>query len=91
MSNLRFSSIHSPKYLILLFTDIGLPSHKILGCCVAVLAPRVITNALDIRGINSELITFHPKIGCFLCLIKFSNSELKRYKNQVNDLNAFGY
>ena len=74
MSNLMFSSIHSPKYLILLFTAIGRPSHKIFGCCVAVLAPTVVTNALDIRGINSELITFHPKIGYFLCLIEFSNS-----------------
>ena len=31
--------IHCPKYLTLLFTAIGRPSHKIFGFCMAVSAP----------------------------------------------------
>ena len=34
----------SVKYLTLIFTAIGRPSHKIVGFCAAVLAPLVIYN-----------------------------------------------
>ena len=57
MSNLKFLSIHSPKYLTLLFTAIGRPSHNIFGFCVAVLAPGVLTNALDFES-SSQLRWF---------------------------------
>ena len=72
-----------PKYLTLLFTAIGRPSHKIFGFCVAVLCTRFCS-------VNCELISFHSKTSYLLCLIEFSNGGLKRYKNQVNDLNDFG-
>ena len=56
MSNLKFLSIHSPKYLTLLFTAIGRTSHNIFGFCVAVLAPGVLTNALDVAALKAAKI-----------------------------------
>ena len=63
MSNLRFSSIHSPKYLTLLFTAIGRQSHNIFGFCVAVLAPGVITKALDFVASIVSLLAYIQRLA----------------------------
>ena len=63
MSNFGFLSIYILKYLILLFTVIGRPSHKIFGFCVAVLAPGVVTNALDFASLMVSLLAFIQRLA----------------------------
>ena len=63
MSNLRFSSIHSPKSLTLLFTAIRRPSHNIFGFCVAILAPGGITKALDFVALIVSLLAYIQRLA----------------------------
>ena len=75
MSNLKFLSIYSPRYLTILFTATRRPSHKIFGYCVAVLAPGVITSVLGFAALILSLLSFIQRLAAStLWFIKVSTS-----------------